>query len=177
MATVQIIVRFGGHRRNLWDLEGQRAQGCSIQSIGRMLLKALRPSKYRRFYWQTNLEHGNSYTCIKGCKSQPQTAKRRWILAICSPIVSRNCVTPTATKSNALQLPELSHMILAPPKYHPHIWTPPIQHHPTCTCRENGVNKDNRIFLTITNRCAANVLLRAWWSASFLVAKERLFIR
>ena len=47
------------------DLEGRRAQGCSIPSVARMLLRALKPSKYHRFHWPTNLtylEYGNSYS-------------------------------------------------------------------------------------------------------------------
>ena len=39
------------------DLEGQRTWGCSVPSIARMLLRALRPSKYHRFHWPMNLTY------------------------------------------------------------------------------------------------------------------------
>ena len=49
---------------NIQDREVRRARGCSVLSVARTLPRALRPSKYRRFHWLTNLtylKHGNSY--------------------------------------------------------------------------------------------------------------------
>lgn len=85
---------------NLWDLKGQRAQGCSILSIAKTPLRALRPSKYCWLHWLTNL----SYLKYGNSKSQPQTTKRQWILPTCSLIGRSNCVTSTATMSNQLLL-------------------------------------------------------------------------
>ena len=47
---------------NLWDSEGQRAKAVTFQV--RTPLRTLRPTKYGRFHWLTNLtvlKYGNSY--------------------------------------------------------------------------------------------------------------------